>query len=141
MTGYLVELPVGDGGSGDGADSVQVEVRDVGGDGLVQVARPGQVVARASQTLGEVLGSVRPVAESFVHSVRGMAQAPDEMSVQFGVALNADAGVIITSTSAQANFSVSLVWRRTPASDSPTPDSPTQSPPTPNPPASDTSLR
>ncbi|WP_308404396.1 CU044_2847 family protein [Streptomyces sp. ATCC 21386] len=107
---YVVELPVGPGG----ADVVKVEIREVD-EGIQQVARPGQVVARASRSLGEMLGSVRPVAETFVENFRGLAQAPDELTLSFGVSLTAEADALITSTSATANFSVSLVWRRTPA--------------------------
>jgi hypothetical protein len=106
---YLVELPVGS----DETDTVKVEIRGAD-EGLVRVARPGQVIARASRSLGDMLASVRPVAESFVHSFQGLANAPDEITVEFGIALNAEADAIITSTSAEANFSVSLVWKRTP---------------------------
>ncbi|MFF1797762.1 hypothetical protein ACFVXQ_26690 [Kitasatospora sp. NPDC058263] len=46
---YLVELPVG---AADGrSDIVKVEIEQAA-EGLVQVARPGQVVARATRSLG-----------------------------------------------------------------------------------------
>ncbi|MBK3580124.1 hypothetical protein JHN63_41320 [Streptomyces sp. MBT65] len=105
---YVVELPVGPGE----ADVVKVEVREVD-EGIQQVARPGQVVARASRSLGDMLRSVRPVAETFVGSFRDIAQPPDEIALAFGVTLTAEADALITSTAAAANFSVSLVWRRT----------------------------
>ncbi|MFD5432218.1 CU044_2847 family protein [Kitasatospora sp. NPDC127067] len=84
-------------------------------EGLVQVARPGQVVARATRSLGEMLAGVRPVAQDFVDGFRGMAHAPDEIGIEFGLSLSAEADVVISSTSAQANFKVSLTWKRTPA--------------------------
>ncbi|MGW0366712.1 CU044_2847 family protein [Streptomyces sp. NPDC002990] len=115
---YLVELPVsvGDGAAGGAVrtDVVRVEVEQTA-DGLVQVARPGQVVARATRSLGDMLAGVRPVAQNFVESFRGMAQAPDEISVAFGLSLSAEADVVITSTAAQANFTVTLTWNRPPA--------------------------
>ncbi|GAA2218301.1 hypothetical protein GCM10010360_38380 [Streptomyces nogalater] len=107
---YVVELPVGP----DAADVVKVEIREVD-QGIQQVSRPGQVVARASQSLGDMLRSVRPVAETFVRTFRDIAQAPDEITLGFGITLTAEADALITSTSASANFSVSLVWHRTPA--------------------------
>ncbi|MEV7930495.1 CU044_2847 family protein [Kitasatospora sp. NPDC088779] len=111
---YLVELPIG---SADGRpDVVRVEIEQAA-EGLVQVARPGQVVARATRSLGEMLAGVRPVAQNFVDGFRGMVNAPDEIGIEFGLSLSAEADVVISSTSAEANFKVSLTWRRTPAGD------------------------
>lgn len=108
---YLVELPVGE---GDGpAQTVAVEIDQVE-DGLVAVARPGEVVARAGRSLGEMVAGIRPVAEHFVQGFRGMVHAPDEIAVEFGVSLSAKADVIISSTAAQANFKVTLKWHRQP---------------------------
>ncbi|WP_408994269.1 CU044_2847 family protein [Streptomyces sp. 1268] len=109
---YLVELPVS--GADGRTEVVKVRV-EAEGDGLVRVARPGQVVARATRSLGEMVASVRPVAQNFVDGFRGMVHGPDEISVEFGLSLSAEADVVISSTSAQANFTVSLVWNRPPA--------------------------
>lgn len=103
---HVVELPVGDGG-----DIVKVEVRDADGDALVRVGRGGQGVARAARSFGDMLGTVRPVAENFVSSFRDLAQAPDEITVEFGVSLSAEADVVIASTATAANFSVTLTWK------------------------------
>ncbi|MFD9002038.1 CU044_2847 family protein [Streptomyces sp. NPDC059582] len=86
---------------------IQVEAH---GDGLVRVARPGQVVARATRSLGEMVAAVRPVAQNFVDGFQDMARRPDEITVEFGLTLSAEADVVISSTSAQANFKVVLVW-------------------------------
>lgn len=104
---YLVELPLG----GASAETVRVAIEEPA-EGLVEVARPGQVVARASRSLGELLAGVRPVAESFVDTFREMPRGPDEICVEFGISLSAEADVVITSTSAQANFTVRLTWDR-----------------------------
>lgn len=47
---YQVELPIG--AAGGPQDVVRVEIAPIGEDGLVRVARPGQVMARASRSLG-----------------------------------------------------------------------------------------
>ncbi|MEU3062631.1 CU044_2847 family protein [Streptomyces subrutilus] len=114
---YHVELPVG---AADGPqDVVRVEIAETGEDGLVRVARPGQVMARASRSLGEMVTGIRPVAQSFVDGFRGMAQAPDELNLEFGLSISAEADVVISSTAAQANFRISLTWNRSPAEDCP----------------------
>ncbi|MEU9707576.1 CU044_2847 family protein [Streptomyces sp. NPDC047967] len=109
---YLVELPVC--GTDGRTEVVKVRV-EAEGEGLVRVARPGQVVARATRSLGEMVTSVRPVAQNFVDGFRGMADGPDEISVEFGLSLSAEADVVISSSSAEANFTVSLVWTRPPS--------------------------
>nr|WP_243769495.1 CU044_2847 family protein [Streptomyces cyanogenus] len=109
---YLVELPVGTAGGRPEVVKVQVEQK---GDGLVQVARPGQVVARATRSLGDMLAAVRPVAQNFVDGFQDMVSRPDEIGIEFGLSLSAEADVVISSTTAQANFKVSLVWHPPPA--------------------------
>ena len=115
---YLVELPVG------GADGtphlVGVEIEQAEG-ALVEVARPGQIAARAARSLGEMLAGIRPVAESFVDGFAGMAHAPDEIGLEFGLSLSAQADLIISSAATQANFTVSLTWRGTAPSETPVP--------------------
>src|SRR5262245_1490169 len=97
----LVELPVG-GTDGSPRRTVKVEIEAE--DGPVKVSRAGRVVARAGRSLGDMLAEIRPVAEDLVDSFGGMAQMPDEIGVEFGLALTAEADVVISSTAAQANF-------------------------------------
>ncbi|ATL31447.1 CU044_2847 family protein [Streptomyces formicae] len=103
---HIVEVPLG-----DGEDVVRVQVNEVD-ESLVRVGRGGRAVARAEQSLGQVLDVVRPVADTFVARCREMAHPPDEATVEFGVSLSADAKVVIAGTSAAANFSVSMTWHR-----------------------------
>ncbi|MGZ9934736.1 CU044_2847 family protein [Streptomyces sp. NC-S4] len=123
-----MELPIG--GTAGPQDVVRVEVVATGEDGLVRVARPGQVMARASRTLGEMVTGIRPVAQSFVDGFRGMAQAPDELNLEFGLSVSAEADVVISSTAAEANFKISLTWTRSP-SDGPPPGAAAGPPPGP----------
>ena len=106
---HLVELPVGD------AQTVSVEIEQAA-DGLGDVGRAGQVADRATRSLGEMLAGVRPVAESFLGAFAGMASVPDEISLEYGLSLSADANLVIATTAAQANFKVTLTWRTPPAS-------------------------
>lgn len=105
---YLVELPVG--AAGAPPQTVSVEIEQVA-DGLVDVAQPGKVVARATRSLGEMLAGIRPVAESFVDEFARMANVPDEIGLEYGLSLSADANLVVATTAAQANFKVTLTWR------------------------------
>ncbi|MGW5275023.1 CU044_2847 family protein [Streptomyces sp. NPDC004044] len=114
---YLVELPVAGAGGAAGAapqdrtGTVPVEIEEVP-DGLVEVAGPGRVVARATRSLNDMLIGIRPVAENFVNTFRDMPDGPDEIGVEFGLSLSAEADVVISRTTGQANFTVTLTWRR-----------------------------
>ncbi|MGY3678273.1 CU044_2847 family protein [Streptomyces sp. TE33382] len=104
---HTVEVPLGDGSE----ESVRVQIREVD-ESLVRVGRGGRSIARAERSLGQMLDTVRPVAESFVGRFSGLANAPDEITLEFGVSLSAEADVVIASTATAANFSVSLTWNR-----------------------------
>jgi hypothetical protein len=116
---YLVEMDI------DGADgssqtvTVEVEQRE---DGMVPAARPGRVVAKAARSFGEMLAGIRPVAESLVGEFRGMADAPEQIGVEFGLSFTTQADVIISSAAAQATFKVTLAWKK-PETSNPAPDS------------------
>ncbi|MGW3329138.1 CU044_2847 family protein [Streptomyces rubiginosohelvolus] len=66
-----VEVPLGDGSD----ETIRVRIREVD-KSLVRVGRGDRSVARAGRSFGQMVDSVRPVAESFVGRFRGMADAP-----------------------------------------------------------------
>jgi alkanesulfonate monooxygenase SsuD/methylene tetrahydromethanopterin reductase-like flavin-dependent oxidoreductase (luciferase family) len=105
---YLVEIPI------DGAEPVLMEVAEVD-EGAVRVARPGEVVATATESFQAALARFRPMASAVVKQLRELADRPEEISVEFGLKLTADAGMVIAKTGGEANFKVSLVWRSQPA--------------------------
>ncbi|MBT2439164.1 hypothetical protein J7E93_03305 [Streptomyces sp. ISL-36] len=109
---HTVEVPLGDGSD----ESLRVQIREVD-ESLVRVGRGARSVVRAERSFGQMLDTVRPVAESFVGRFRGLANAPDEITLEFGVSLSAEADVVIASTATAANFSVSLTWNRSAGSD------------------------
>jgi hypothetical protein len=111
----VVELPVD---AKDGQrQTVQVQIEQVG-EGLADVSRSGRLAARATRSLGDMLAGIRPVAESFLEGFVGMEQAPDEIGLEFGLSLTAQADVVVSSTAAAANFKVTLNWKK-PAEDGP----------------------
>lgn len=94
-----------------------------GGSILVEVAEPpreevtrggrGRVdVEKAASTLEEVLARLGPANRAIISQLRALADAPEEIEVEFGVKLNADANVVIARTGAEANFRILLKWGR-----------------------------
>ena len=41
-----------------------------------------------------------------------MPDPPDEINLEFGLSLSAEANLVVATTATQANFTVALTWRR-----------------------------
>jgi hypothetical protein len=107
----LVEFP------SDSGEPILVEVVDVrlGGEtrrGLSTSA----VVERAQTSFEDALEKARPMATSLVGKLRAMGDAagnaPDEVQVEFGIILSAEAGAVLAAASATANYKVTMTWKR-----------------------------
>lgn len=94
---------------------VLVEVDDVG-DGIVRAARPGEVVASLGEVFHGALARIRPMAETIRTQFDALAERPEEIGVEFGLKVHAEAGVVIAHTGGEANFKVTLRWERQHAS-------------------------
>lgn len=69
-------------------------------------------IAKASQTFDEALDGVRSASEAMLAQLASLAQPPDELAIEFGIKLNAETGAVIAKAAAEANFTVSLKWKR-----------------------------
>ena len=101
----LIEFAVGDG------QSILVEVEDSVGP-VTRGIGAQSITTRASQSFEDAISRVRPAAEAIVAQLRSLATAPDEVGVQFSLALSAQAGAFIAAAGTAANFTVSLTWHR-----------------------------
>lgn len=103
----LVEFPTEDGGS------VLLEVADATGK-LVTRGGDGHsgVFARAQQTFERALSNIRPAVQGVIEELINLPNKPDEVSLQFGVDLHAEAGAFIAAASTTSNFTVTLRWTR-----------------------------
>jgi len=104
--GYLIEVPV----QGGGQLRVQVGEEDLPGGLQLASLRPGEVVARASESLERALDQVRPAVRTVLDWM--MSLGPDEVTVDFGVVLGAETGVVITKGTSEVHFTVGLTWKR-----------------------------
>jgi hypothetical protein len=98
---------------------------DQGGSVLVEVDEPpgapvmrglgkdrSSVVEEAGQTFEDATAAVTPAARSLIARLRAIDDPPDEVGIEFGVRLSAQTGAFIASVAADANFKVSMTWRR-----------------------------
>src|ERR687890_1633746 len=103
----------------ESGEPILVEVEDVG---LGGETRRGlsttAVVERAQNSFEDALEKARPMATSLVGKLRAIGDAasdpPDEVQVEFGIVLSAEAGAVLASASAGANYKVTMTWKRPP---------------------------
>jgi len=98
---------------------------DQGGSVLVEVDDPpagpvmrglgkdrSALVEEADKTFEDATAAVTPAARNLIARLRSIDDPPDEIEVEFGVQLSAQTGAFIASVAAEANFRVSITWRR-----------------------------
>ncbi|MGX4657830.1 CU044_2847 family protein [Micromonospora sp. SCSIO 07396] len=95
--------------------SVVVEVAE-GEIGFELVDRDS-VIADTRRKLEGAFAEVRDGAEAALRVFRDSSLNPDEVEVEFGVKLNAEAGAIIAKTSVEGHFQIKLAWKSMQARD------------------------
>ncbi|MFI9642330.1 CU044_2847 family protein [Micromonospora sp. NPDC051925] len=100
----IVEFPLEDGGT------IRFETADE--DGTIPVGRAGAAVTRAHETLESALSHLRQVSVAVLRNLRDVAEPPDRVSVEFGVKVSAQTGLVVASGTSEANLTVQLEWNR-----------------------------
>lgn len=97
----------------EGGGAILVEVDGVEPTGSrVRGGSPAEVAERARQTFEASLERIKPAAAAIIAKIRELSDKPEQIDVEFGIKLSAEAGVVIASTSIEANFKVTLHWKR-----------------------------
>ena len=103
----LIEFPLEEGGS------VVIEVEEPEPEGgVVRAARPGEIAAKSAQSFEAALERIKPAASAIISKLRGLSDPPNEIEVEFGVKMSAEAGAVIATASVEANYKVVLIWKR-----------------------------
>jgi hypothetical protein len=102
---HLIEVPV----EGGGRLVVEVSAADLPGD-LQLAARPGEVVMRARQSLEQSLEEIEPAMRVVLDRMKAMS--PNELTVEFGLTLGAEAGIVVAKGTSEMHFAVTLTWKR-----------------------------
>ncbi len=102
---YLLEVPV------DGGGHLLVQAsEDELPDGLdLASLRPGQVAARLGESLDGALEQLKPALAAVRRQLAAMR--PDEIEVEFGVVLGAEAGAVVAKGTTDVHFTVKLTWK------------------------------
>jgi hypothetical protein len=107
---YLLAVPL------EGSEPLVMEITGEGLNGVMPSAQPGEIVATANQSLNSALQRLQPmiqaIAQATFAKLRDLAECLDDFAVEFGIKMAVDAGLVVAHTSGEANFKVTLQWRR-----------------------------
>lgn len=101
----IVEFPLDDGS----VLRVQAATADAAGSGL-GLASAEERVARAGETLSSALATVTPALKTVTGKLRELS--PDDLSVEFGLTLTAESGIVVAKGSAEVHLAVKVAWNR-----------------------------
>lgn len=102
---YILEVPDEQGGR----LLVQAGEGDLPGALELAALRPGEVVARARESIETAIDQIKPGIIAVTRRLRAMSA--DEMTIEFGIVLGAETGAVVAKGSAEAHFSVTLSWK------------------------------
>ncbi|WP_327352591.1 CU044_2847 family protein [Streptomyces sp. NBC_01304] len=103
--GQLVRFELGDG------ETVVVNLDDADR-GVVDAASATDLVGRATGSFSSALDEVRGAAVLAMHKLRDIPKPPDEVTIEFGIQLDAEVGAVLARTGVQGHLQVQLVWRK-----------------------------
>src|SRR2546430_5570437 len=89
---------------------VEVDEPEIGGTTRAS-RRPGEIAEEAKETFEHALSKIRPATEKVIQTLHGLVHKPDEIEMEFGFSMSAEAGVVIASASTEANYKVTLRWQ------------------------------
>lgn len=103
---YLVSFPLGDGSS----DVLVVEAdRSEATEGLVLASSsPGELADRAKVTFEDALRQLRPSLQRVGDLLKSLS--PDEATVEFGLSVGGETGLIVAKGTAGVNFAIRMTW-------------------------------
>lgn len=82
-------------------------------DPLMTPAASGDgVVRRTEDLLKKSFTQIKNFSDSIAASIRSSAVCPEEFELEFGVKFAADAGIVISSLSSEANVTIRMKWAK-----------------------------
>lgn len=100
---FLVQIPVE-----GGQLFVEADAAELPGDLDLAAHLPGEVVAQAGQTLERSLDQLKPGITAMVRRLKMMS--PDAVTVEFGLVLGAEYGIVVAKGTGEVHFTVTMSW-------------------------------
>ncbi len=96
------------------SDSYITVESDEPSSGTRRATARGNALEQAKEKFEDVIGQIKPVTSLIIKTLNDLADSPDEATIEFGVKLNTNSGVVIASAGVEANFVFKLTWKRRP---------------------------
>ena len=106
METELVQFTLPDG------SSLLVEVDDQE-PGIQRAGRVDDFIVQAKHSLDDAMDHIRAMATVTLVKLQDLPRRPDDLEVEFGVRLNAQAGAVIAKTQTEGHLKVKLTWKAT----------------------------
>ena len=88
-----------------------VEVDEPEDTGIQRISRHRRDIFQATESLGQALEQMKPVACEIVEKFSSLATPADEVEVKFGLKLTADLGAIFAAVGSEVNYEITLRWQ------------------------------
>jgi hypothetical protein len=75
---------------------------------------PKALAEKSAKALDAAMGTIKGIARRVTETVDKISDKPTEVSVEFGIKLDAEAGAYIAKASVEAGFTVTLTWKQKP---------------------------
>ena len=102
----LLEVPV----DGDSVLLVEADRADIPSGLTLASPEPGGPAAKAAQSLSQSLQQLEPMLRTLKD--RLVASMPDHFTVEFGVKIGGETGIILAKGTAEVNLKITMTWDR-----------------------------
>jgi hypothetical protein len=95
---------------------VEEEYVDRGG----MVANPVTgLAAKAKKGFEETLAAIRPTVAAVMDQLSGIAEQPDQITLELGFALKGEVGAVLTKAATEGTIKLTLTWKPTTSASGP----------------------
>lgn len=101
---YLVEVPI----DGGGRMVVEAAPDTLPGELELAALRPGEIVMQVGQSLESALDAIKPSLAALRDAL--IATAPREVTIEFGLAIGGETGIVVARGTSKVHFAVTMTW-------------------------------
>lgn len=99
--------------SGDGQSEIRVElISDEAAHGGYRSGLGEKAVRRAQKTFGDTLDSLKHITQQVVDKLREIQDSPDEVVLELGVKINAEADIVLSKVGGETHMNLTLKWTK-----------------------------
>lgn len=77
-----------------------------------RVGRSENLHSEAKHSFEKALDVIKPLSNTIVNKFKDLVVQPDETTLEFGLKLNFSGSLIVASASSEANFKISMKWKK-----------------------------